>query len=436
MPKYERPTAPVAAAYPEAVHSNGLASTGDRSWRSVFSDPRLVRLIEAALAGNADLKVAMLNVEKAQAQYRVQKAEQYPTVDAGLSYNNQRAEGLTTKTWAASVGTTSYELDLFGRVRSLNAQALETYFATEDAQRAAQIALVASVATEYYTLRELEQQEDVAKSTLQTVRESYQLNQRLFEAGELTELDLRTSEGQVRSAEVDIAGYWRQIAQSRDNLVLLIGCPLPDDLLDPRPLDEPIALPELPTGLPSELLERRADVREAEHTLKAANANIGVARAAFFPSVTLTASGGESSGQFSQLFTGGSAVWAFSPQLTLPLFTGGANRANLDAAKIGTAIEFVQYRKAIQTAFREVSDALASRAGYRQQAGPQQALVATLQRRYELANVRYRQGADTYLNVLSAQQDLYTAQQAQVQIRFDVVAADISLYEALGGGWQ
>ena len=436
IPEYVRPAATIPAAYPRLESENAPSPAADLEWRSVFSDPRIVRLIELALSHNLDLRTAILNVEQARANCRIQRAGFYPTIDGSVAYSGQRPSGLEPNEWTASIGTAAYELDLFGRVRSLSRQALESYFASEEGSRAAQVSLVASVATEYYTMRELLEQLEVARGTLASVEESYELNQNKYKAGESTELDLRTAEGQIHTAEVSILDYRRQTEQAYNDLCLLTGQALPADLAHPSPLASDEGPREIPAGVPSDLIARRPDVLQAEHTLKAANANIGVARAAFFPSLAITSSVGESSPQFSKLFGSSTAIWSFSPQLTVPLFTGGLNRANLDVAQLGVQIDIAAYQKAIQTAFREVADALAGRRAYKEELAPQAALVAAQQRRYDLARIRYRQGEDSYLNVLSAQQDLYSAELNLASIRFNIAAAGISLYEALGGGWK
>lgn len=343
---------------------------------------------------------------------------------------------MTSDQWSASLGTTAYEVDLFGRVRSLNKQALEKYFATDEARRSEQISLVAAVATEYFTLRETEQLLELSRQTLQAVQESYDLNEAMFNAGASSALDLREAEGQVQTAKISVTTYERQKAQAENYLTLLVGQPLPADLPAPRPFTDANLLAEIPAGLPSELLEQRPDILEAEHTLKAANANIGAARAAFFPTISLTASIGSSSSQLSQLFGSGTGVWSFSPQITVPIFTGGQNLADLDAAKVSKRIEVANYEKSIQTAFREAADALVGVSSYTQQINEEAALVNAQQNRYDLATVRYRHGDDTYLNALTAQQDLFSAQQGLIQTQFNKLASQISLYQALGGGWK
>jgi multidrug efflux system outer membrane protein len=389
----------------------------------------------------------MLNVEQSRAQYRIERSAFFPNVQGSAGFSRSRSSGSVTNTgqtlsgftaneWTASVGVTSYEIDFFGRVRSLTAQALEKYFAQEEARRSAQITLVSQVATQYFTWCQDEEQVQLAQQTLTAVQASYDLTKSSFDAGAVTELDLRTAEAQVQTAKVNILTYQRQSAQALNNLVLLTGHPLPPALPERRLLSDHHVLASIPSGLPSSLLELRPDILQAEHTLKAANANIGAARAAFFPSVTLTGAAGTATADFSNLLGKNTSTWNFSPQVTVPIFNGGNLRASLDVAKISARIEVANYEKAIQTAFREVADALVARRIYAQQIEAQEALVTAEQKRYDIANTRYRQGADTYLNVLSAQQDLYNAQQSLLQTRFDNLSNQITLYKALGGGWK
>jgi multidrug efflux system outer membrane protein len=435
MPDYKRPLASVAAQYP-GVTRTYESQAADIPWQDFLAENRLKKLIELALTNNLDFRVAMLNVEQSQAQYRITRSASFPTVDGIGSFTRSYTADVTANQWSASLGTTAYEVDLFGRVRSLNQQALENYFATAEAQRSAQITLLAEVADEYFALREAEEQLQLARQTLAAVQESYDLNQATFNAGASSELDLRTAEGQVETAKINFLTYERQRAQAENYLVLLVGEPLPTDLPTPRPFNDTNLVAEIPAGLPSELVQRRPDILEAEHTLKAANANIGAARAAFFPTITLTASIGSTSSQLAKLFGSGTGVWSFAPQITVPIFTAGQNKADLDAAKVSTRIDVANYQKAIQTAFREVADALVANSSYAEEIKEQKALITAQQRRYDLANLRYRQGDDTYLNVLSAQQDLYSAQQGQIQAQYNKLASQISLYKALGGGWK
>ena len=435
IPKYEQPASPVGAQYPGVTQTNA-GNAADLGWESVFTDERLKQLIRLALTNNADYQVAVMNVEQSRAQYRIARSGSFPSVSAGGSYKRSGDFTTTAESWSASLGTTAYEVDLFGRVRSQNRQALETFFATAEAQRSVKISLVAEVATEYFVLRQTEEQIKLAKDTLKSVEDSYALNKATFDAGASSELDLRTAEGQVQTAKINLLTYERSRAQAVNYLVLLIGQPLPSHLPAASPFNATNLVAEVSPGLPSELLERRPDILEAEHTLKAANANIGAARAAFFPTISLTANVGSQSSQMAELFAAGTGFWSFAPQITLPIFTGGQNKAILDSAKVGQRIDVVNYQKAIETAFREVADALVASSSYTSQIESEYKLIGAQQRRYELANLRYRQGDDTYLNVLSAQQDLYNAQQDLLRAQFNRLSSQISLYQALGGGWK
>ena len=437
VPRYQRPIAPVASSFadgPAAV--TRPAAAADLGWRDVFSDQRLQRLIELALVNNLDLRVAILNVEQSRAQYRITRSALFPHVEGDGSYIRSQSLGVTGDSWNASLGSTAYELDLFGRVRSLNEQALEEFFATAEARRSAQISLVAELANEYFTLRADEEQLKVAEQVLATVQESYKLNEASFNAGDASELDVRTAEGQVHTAKINVLEYERQIAQAQHALEPLVGGPLPVDLPIAAAFTDAQLVADVPAGLPSDLVQRRPDILEAEHTLKAANANIGAARAAFFPTISLTGSIGTSSTAFQKLFGSGTGVWSFSPQITVPIFTAGENVATLEAAKVSTRIEVANYQKAIQIAFREVADALVATSSYRKQIDEQATLIVAQQRRFDLANLRYRQGDAGYLDVLSAQQDLYNAQQNQLQAQLNKLSGQISLYKALGGGWK
>lgn len=450
IPKYQRPASPVNSQYPATTATNETHSS-EIPWRNFITDGRLQKLVGLALTNNRDMRVAVLNVEQAQAQYRISRSSLFPAIDANGSYTRSQSSvsgfsqanggngGSSTyisSQWSASIGTTAYEIDLWGRIRSLDRQALEKYFATVEAQRGEQISLVAAVATEYFIWRAAEEELKLSQRTLQAVQESYDLNQAVVNAGAASELDLREAEGQVQTAKIAVTTYERQKSEAENYLTLLIGQSSPADVAEAGAITDTNLLKDVPAGLSAELIERRPDILEAEHTLKAANANIGAARAAFFPRITLTSSVGTTSSQFSQLFGAGTGVWSFSPQITLPIFTGGQNKADLDAAKISTHIEVANYEKSIQTAFREVADALTDTASYAKQTDEELALVSAQQRRYDLADARYRQGDDTYLNTLTAQQDLFSAQQGLIQAQFNKLTSQIALYKALGGGWN
>ncbi|HET7825445.1 MAG TPA: efflux transporter outer membrane subunit, partial [Anaeromyxobacter sp.] len=375
-----------------------------------------------------------------------QRAELLPAVSATGSANVQRVPGdqdpvtpgkaITTRSYSVGGAVTAFELDLFGRVRSLSAAALQEYFQTEEARRSAQLSLVAAVATQYLAVRSLEDQVTLAKSTLEALEASYALTQRTYQAGRTNELDLRTAESQVLTARFNLSAASQQRAQAEDALVLLVGAPIPPGIPPPKPLDAQPIVADLPAGISSEVLARRPDVLAAEHGLLAANASIGAARAAFFPSITLTAFGGKSSSDLSRLFDPGQDAWSFTPRINLPIFQGGALRASLDVAEVRKSIEVARYERAIQGAFREVSDALASRDALEVQLEAQEARVRAEQRRYELSDLRYRKGIDSYLVVLTAQRDLFAAQLGLIQSRLARLANLVDLYRALGGGWR
>jgi multidrug efflux system outer membrane protein len=459
IPEYRRPDLPVAQTFPsDSPANNGCTQCDLPLWEAFVTDERLKRLIALALANNRDLRVAALNVAQSEAQYRISRAQLYPSVDASASATRQKISAdnnlgfgsfgnsgalpgvslgsSTSNAFSANLATSSYEIDFFGRIRSLNQQALEQYFSTEEARRNSQIALIAEVSIQYFTSLQAEQQIELATRTLGSVLESYQVNLAKFNAGEANELDLRTAEGQVQTARLNLLNYQRELQVSDDALVLLLGGPQPNDLPPARPFDDVDRLADTPAGLPSDLIERRPDILAAEHTLKAANANIGAARAAYFPSITLTGSVGSSSSQLSQLFGSGTGAWSFSPQISLPIFTGGKNDANLEAARVAVQIDVASYEKTIQTAFKEVADALWSIESYRGQIVEGNKLVTAQQRRLELATLRYRFGEDSYLNVTLAQQDLYNAQQNVLNAKLNKLSSQISLYQALGAGWQ
>jgi len=457
-PHYHRPAAPVP---PIEGGKAGAMAAADIGWREFFPDPQLQELIALALTENRDLRVAVLNVQSAQAQYRIQRAQLFPTINASateqvngipLSVLESQippsvlgggagggkgfalSSGITTHTYDVGVGFTSYELDVFGRIRSLSHAALEQYFGSGETQRSVQLTLVAEVATAYLTVLADQTLLDITRDTLKSQEDSYALTQKLFNGGTSTELALRQAESTVDTAEANIALYKRQLAQDRDALQLLLGAPIPDDIDFSRGLDRGNMVAELEEGIPSDVLVRRPDVLAAEHQLMAANAQIGAARAAFLPSISLTGSFGTESTQLSGLFKAGSRAWAFSPQISVPIFAGGANVANLQATKLARDTAVAQYEKAIQTAFREVADGLVARGTLDEQLAAQQALVTASDKAYRLADMRYRGGVDSYLNALVQQVALYSAQQQLQTVRLTRLQNLVTLYKALGGG--
>lgn len=456
IPDYDRPAAPIDAAYPTgpAYHSASQAAVppggvaaADVGWREFFGDPLLQELIALALQNNRDLRVAALNVEAARAQYRIQRADLLPTVGVAAQESAQRTpadlsasgRATTSHTYQVGASVASWELDLFGRIRSLNQQALQTYLAQDETRLATQLSLVSEVATAYMTLRSDQELRRLTQDTLKSQRDSYELTKQSYDNDIATALDLSQAEVSVRTAERNLAQYERQVAQDMNALVLLLGDPLPQAIRDrlqaDAPLNDSLMPTALPAGLPSELLERRPDIRAAEHQLLAANANIGAARAAFFPTITLTGGAGTASSSLGRLFDGGQGAWSFTPQITLPIFAGGALEANLDLAKVQKRIEIANYERAIQSAFRDVADALAGRGTLDDQIRAQQLLVAANQRAYDLSQERFRQGVESYLSVLDSQRSLYESQQVLVQTRLARLTNLVDLYKALGGGW-
>lgn len=444
-PSYRRPEAPIPRAWPgEADVGQEGRPASETAWADFVREPRLQGLIRLALENNRDLRVAALNVEAARAQYRIQRAALLPAVDATGSGTRARTPGSLTgsgqaavsSSYAVSVGATAYELDLFGRVQSLRSKALETYLAREETKRSVQLTLVSEVADQYLAQRALVEQLELAQRTLAAVSASRDLTKKSYEAGNVSELDYQSAEAQVQTARSNVANYQLQLAASDTALSLLVGRSLPGDLPAPSRLEETRFLRELSPGLPSDLLQRRPDILAAEHTLKAANADIGAARAAFFPKISLTGSAGTASSELSGLFDAGSGSWSFAPSVTLPIFAAGSNKATLDVAKLETEVEIATYEKAIQTAFKEVADALSAKAPLEERLSATRELVAAQRKRFDLAQVRYRSGADSYLSVLSAQQDLYAAQQSLISVQLARLSNLVALYKALGGGWR
>ena len=459
-PHYSRPSTPVQTTWNgNAAGKADIASVADIGWRQFFPDPVLQRLIELALANNRDLRVAVLNVQAAQAQYRIQRADLFPSISAtgleqierypagvsassstggssGAAATTASSHGETIRYYEVGVGFTSYEIDLFGKIRSLKHEALEKYFATEETQRASQLTLVAEVASAYLAILADESILKVTRDTLDSQTASYNLTRKSLDAGTSTELALRQAATTVDTARANLASYTRQEAQDRNALMILLGVPIPEDISFATDINSENLSADVPVGIPSEVLTRRPDVLAAEHQLVAANADIGAARAAFFPSILLTAQAGTASASLSGLFKPGSGAWTFSPQINLPLFTGGSNLANLDLSKIEKNVDVAQYEKALQSAFREVDDALAARNTLDEQLVAQRALLDDSAESYRLAEMRFRNGVDSFLPVLDAQRALYSAQQAVVSLELLRLQNMATLYKALGGGMK
>ncbi|MBN3727815.1 efflux transporter outer membrane subunit [Burkholderia sp. Ac-20379] len=482
-PAYQRPAAPMAGAWPTgAAYSTGAsaasaassasvasvnpvassasatsmgsaasaASAGstvspaplaaDVGWRTFFRDARLQTLIGLALAHNRDLRVAALQVAEYEAQYRIARAALAPALDAGGSLTSARSAGAVSRSSSVTVGTTSWEIDFFGRLGSLKRQALENYLATDASRTSTQLSLVATVATDFLQLLSDQAMLKIATETAEADRQTYALTVSMMKIGSASLQDVREAQTSLASARASAASYTRAVAQDRNNLEAEIGCPLPDGLDDldggTSLLDGDAMLADVGPGLPSDLLARRPDIVQAEHTLKAANANIGAARAAFFPKITLTASAGTASSGLSTLFKAGTGAWTFAPSISVPIFDYGSNKASLDVAKIEKDIDVADYEKAIQTAFKEVANALAGRETYVAQLAADRDYVSAAQSYYDLAQARYRTGSDSFLTLLTAQRTLYTAQQQLVTDQLAKLSNLVTLYKTLGGGWS
>jgi outer membrane protein, multidrug efflux system len=465
-PHYQRPESPVPDSWPiDGASQTTSPATGGFSadqigWRDFFTDARLQQLIEIALEYNRNLRIAVLNVAASEAQFRIQRGALFPAISAngsalveklpdkgaiplggiGSSSGNTPTPaggaGETVRYYSAGIGFTNYELDLFGRERSLTTEAFEQYLAQSETRRSTQISLVSEVATDYFAVLADQALVKLTEETLRSETDSYKLTKAMYDHDTTTFLSLRQAESVVDAARASLAQYERQLAQDIHALRLILGQDIPADLPSGKSIDDEGLLAELPEGLPSDLLAHRPDIMAAEHDLRGANANIGAARAAFLPSIQLTAAGGTASDQLGTLFSKGSGTWSFTPTISLPIFTGGRNRANLDLAHIEKNIAVARYELAIQTAFREVSDALNARGTYRDQRWSQEGLVAADVDVYSLAEVRFRSGLDSYLTTLDAQRSLYAAQQQLVVLRQAELANEVTLYKALGGGWK
>lgn len=447
-PSYTRPEAPVPASWPVGPAYQTESGTptdkvvAEIPWREFFLEPRLQQVIELALANNRDLKIATLNVEKYRAFYQIERAGLLPQLNASAAGSSQRVPAELSGTgspeiyrqYSAGIGVSAYELDFFGRVQSLKDAALEEYFATEEARRAAQISLIAAVAQSYLTLAADREELALARQTLESRQSSFGLIEKRFNAGVTSALDLHQAQTLVDSARVQNARATRLVAQDENLLTLLLGASLPGETLPSLLATETTFIQEIAPGLPSESLLRRPDIIQAEHRLKGANANIGAARAAFFPRIALTGSLGVGSDQLSGLFKSGSGSWLFAPQITLPIFDAGRNRANLKVSQVEREIAVAQYEKAILTAFREVADALAERGTIDEQLAALQSLTTATAESARLSMIRYDKGADSYLSVQDAQRALFVAQQNLIAARLSRLNNLVTLYKVLGGG--
>lgn len=442
IPTYERPQAPVASAWPTGKAEAPVASS--TAWEDFVQAPRLRELLRLALDNNRDLRVATLNIEQVRAQYRIQRASLFPSVTGGVTATRAGTDGDDgiTSVFTGGVSISAWELDFFGRVASLKEAALAQYFASEEARNAAQTSLVAAVATSWLSLQTSDELLDLTRRTLKTREDTLRLTRLRVDSGVASALDMRQAESLLAAARSTLAQQQRQRALDLNALTLLVGQAVPDALLPPvaEPEDgvgQQVALfSEVPAGLPSDLLERRTDIRQAEQELIAANANIGAARAAFYPRISLTASVGSASSDLSDLFKDGSWTFSLAPQLLVPIFNAGSNRAGLQVAQTQRDLAVARYEKAIQTAFREVADALAGRDTLGVQWKAQQEQAEAEAERFRLAELRYRNGVASFLDVLDAQRSLFATQQALSQTRLAQRQNQVALFKALGGGWS
>ncbi len=445
-PKYTRPEAPVPSSWPsgpayKAINAApGAPGAEELKWEEFFIDGRLKKIIGMALNNNRDLRLAALNVERAQAFYGIQRAELLPTLDVLGSGSKERVpadlsetgSAMTRERYSVDLGILSWEIDFFGRIRSLKDRALEEYLATKQARRSAQTLLLSAVANTYLTLAADRETLKLAQSTLETQEAVYKLIKRRYDVGLASELDLHRAQTQMDTARGDVARYTQLVAQDENALNLLVGSPVPSELLaaDLSGVSSPR---EVSPGMTSEILLNRPDILAAEHQLKAVNANIGAARAAFFPRISLTTTLGTASSELSGLFKSGSGVWSFAPQIIMPVFDTRTWSA-LEAVKVERKIVLAQYEKAIQVAFREVADVLAQKGTVEDQMAAQESLVNAAAQTYRLSNARYIKGVDSYLSVLDSQRSLYAAQQGLIAFRLAQLANLVTLYKVLGGG--
>lgn len=445
LPEPARPAAPVPDRFPGADATASTAPAADAvDWRDFFTDSRLREVIALALASNRDLRVAALNIEKARAQYRIQGADLLPSIgiDGGKTAQrlpadlSARGEATTSRQYSATLGFASYELDFFGRVRALETRALEIYLATEEAHRAARISLVAEVARAWLTLAAERERLSLAERTRDNRTESYRLIRRGFEIGMVSALDLRQAETLMESARAQAALHAARASQAENALNLLAGATVPAEWRPAELGDGAATLAGPPAGVASEVLVRRPDILQAEHALRAANADIGAARAAFFPSITLTTAVGTASAALDGLFAGGSGTWSFAPRIHLPIFESGRLRAGLETATAQRDIQLATYEKAIQTAFREVADALTERASLAERLDAHQRLAAAAADAARLTEARYRGGIDSHLGLLDAERTRHAAEQELIDMRLAEATNRVTLYRALGGGWQ
>lgn len=443
-PKYTQPSPALPGDWTSGTGAKAAPGAKTQDWRQVIADEPTKRLVELALINNRDLRVAALKIEKAQAQYQIQRADLLPKIDATGGANMQRTPAklsgsgaaVTSRTYSVGLGFSAFELDLFGRIQSLKDEALETFLATEASRKSVELSLVAEVATAYLTLAADREQLTLAQEILDTELASFEIVQQRFNFGVANELDLSQAQTTVDTAKVNVATYTARVTTDENTLSVLVGMPLSAELLPAKSLADVAPLNPVPAGLPSEVLTRRPDVLAAEHQLKAANADIGAARAKYFPSIGITSSVGFASTQVNDLFNSPAGAWSFVPQITVPIFHSGAIRAGVKASEAERDIMVAQYEKTVQTAFKEVSDALAQSASLEAQVSAQSSLVKATGKSYELSTLRYENGVDSYLTKLDSQRSFASSRQNLISARLSRLANTLTLYKALGGGWD
>jgi len=433
-PELEDIQLPVPDSYAVQGEQGNIA---DLNWQQFFANEKLQRLIELTLQHNKDIKLAALNVQQVRALYQIEDSALYPAIDFSASGNRQSTgNAQITESYSATVGMTAYELDLWGKIRNQSDQALQTLYASEQAQTSVKISLISELVNAWLNYAADKEQLALAMETLKSQQQSLTLTEKTYALGAASKLTLAQIQSTVATAKVDIANYQRLLKRDKNALDLLVGQSVTTQLLPVESLDEVLNFPTVPVGLPSELLEQRPDIKAAEFKLLAANANIGVAKAAFFPSISLTANAGSASSELDNLFSGGTGTWSFIPSINLPIFNMGRNQANLDVAQTQQQIALTTYEQTIQQAFKEVSDALVDRQGYMEQLKALEELYSSNQTSFKLSEARFDKGADSYLQVLDAQRNWVSAGQQLIRGKQAYIASQINLYKAVGGGWQ
>lgn len=441
-PDYQRPATSEMYGW-DGLAENQQETAAIPDWRTFMADSRLQELVDKALLNNKDLRQSVLNVQSMAATYRIQDSERYPAIDATGSGTRQRTSAAYTgagnsysSQYSATVGFTSYELDLFGKMKSLSDEALETYFAEDELRRSAAISLISEVASTYMTLLAEQQLLELAEQTSKAYQETLALVNIRYNAGLSSALTLAQSKTALYGAQATLAQYKLSVAQQRNALRQLVGDVIPEQINGKLPEEEGTLLSQLAVGVSSSLLQSRPDIVAAEHSLKAANANIGAARAAFFPSISLTANAGSMSSSLDNLFSADSGMWQFAPSISIPIFNWGSNQASLDQAKIQKELSVVQYQQTIETAFKEVSDALLGQQYFMEEWQAQQSNIKANTQYYDLALLRYEKGNDSYMDLLDAQRSLFSARESGLNAHLNLLISRVNLYKALGGGWQ